>query len=605
MSFKHYNGAMAFNKMEVSANSGPEKIFDTTKLQYRKAKAELIDSLRLAYWTGPTSAADVDAMYSISCWLPLGTVGSTGGYNGYKAHYNDEDDDGGAVGTAFSKGNLNSTAALNPEMASYYADHQGDLDESLMRLCNEAMMRLNFKPPVDVPDPVLSRVNKYACFTSKNVMLTLNALYQKLNSNVGPNMFANGYYPLSMIPLPGAIRLIWVDILDTQRDAIYGKDPIFGINMNVLYPTYLKGWNMTIYEGMPVCYNYGTTDNWLGVASIDFTTTASSVTESGTTAEGAQNEGKFIRVERPSASNLAHLAGVVAGADHEGETGPKAIDIYIPNGAVVPVRCDVDTTTGVTILAMTSGEEELGFLAADSRPIALAMEDETALDGGTAATTLAKLDPNIFSFNYGTSGSAYTVTPGTYPVNYEYIEFTSTAPTIGFLQDNRLLSNATLTTGQLTVCNNYLHYTGSATAAGATYIRSVVNCVHLDANTNINGAGLIIAGSCCQVGGTPTAFTACNIVTALWVDTGLGTAPTAGNYCGMRLSNNGTAAMDSLISFYPGSCDYFFNMEHIPTGGHNSIVKLTGDHTYDANDYALKVLMNGTTYYIPMADATT
>jgi len=249
--FKHYQGAMAFNKMEVSANSAPEKIFDVVKLQYRKAKAELIDALRLAFWTGPTSAADVDAIYSINSWLALGTKGSTGGYTGYKARYND----GNTPGTAFSKGNLNSTAALNPEMANYYADHEGNIDESLMRIVNEALMRLNFKPPVDVPDPVMARVNRYACFSSKNVMLTLNALYQQLNSNVGPNMFANGYYPLSMIPLPGAIRLVWVDLLDTGNTdvgnastSLWGTDPIFGVNMNVLYPTYLKDWNMTLTD---------------------------------------------------------------------------------------------------------------------------------------------------------------------------------------------------------------------------------------------------------------------------------------------------------------------------------------------------------------------
>jgi len=262
--FKHYNGAMAFNKMEVSANSGPEKIFDVVKLQYRKAKAELIDAMRLAYWTGPTGAADVDAMYSIPNWLALGTVNSAGGYTGYTASYNDEDDDGDAVGTAFNKGNLASSAATNPEMANYFADHQGNLDESLMRVCNEALMRLNFKPPTSVPDSVLAQTNRYACFTSKNVMLTLNALYQKLNSNVGPNMFANGYYPMSMIPLPGAIRLVWVDILDTRRDSIYGKDPIFGINMNVLYPTYLKGWNMTLTD------NDNSNRHLVGQKFIDF-----------------------------------------------------------------------------------------------------------------------------------------------------------------------------------------------------------------------------------------------------------------------------------------------------------------------------------------------
>jgi len=162
---------------------------------------------------------------------------------------------------------------------------------------------------------------------------------------------------------------------------------------------YFEG-STTIYEGMPVCYNYDTTDNWLGVASIDFTSTASSITESGTTAEGAQNKGKFIRVERPVAGNLTHFAGVVAGADHAGETGPKALDIYIPNGAIVPVRCDVDTTTGITVLCIAEGEEELGCSsgAASSRPVAIAMETETGLDE-TADITLAKLDPNLFLYN--------------------------------------------------------------------------------------------------------------------------------------------------------------------------------------------------------------
>ena len=242
--YKHYNGAMAFNKLEVSAQSGPEKIFDVVKLQWRKAKAELIDKLRLAYWTGPTSASDVDSMLSINTWLALGTQLSTGGYTGYQARYND----GSTPGTAFNKGGLTSSATTNPEMANYYADHQGNLDESLMRVVNEALMRLNFKPPVEVPDATLSRANRYVCFSSKNVALTLKVLYQKLNSNVGPDMFANGYYSLSMTPLPGAIRLVWVDILDTARASLYGTDPIFGINLNTLYPTYFKGWNMTLTE---------------------------------------------------------------------------------------------------------------------------------------------------------------------------------------------------------------------------------------------------------------------------------------------------------------------------------------------------------------------
>jgi len=48
----------------------------------------------------------------------------------------------------------------------------------------------------------------------------------------------------------------------------------------------------TINEGMPLCYNYLSTDNWSGITKADGT-------ESSTTAEGSQNEGKWIRVGSP------------------------------------------------------------------------------------------------------------------------------------------------------------------------------------------------------------------------------------------------------------------------------------------------------------------
>jgi len=95
----------------------------------------------------------------------------------------------------------------------------------------------------------------------------------------------------------------------------------------------------TIYEGQLLCYNHNTTDNWLGVTSVDFTTTASSLSESGTTAEGSQNEGKFVRVEKPSTSNKRFPAGVLVG-NTSGIKGPAAVDVYILNGAIVPVWTD-------------------------------------------------------------------------------------------------------------------------------------------------------------------------------------------------------------------------------------------------------------------------
>jgi hypothetical protein len=241
--FKHCKGAMAFNRMEVSANSGPEKIFNVVKLQYKKARAELIDKIREGMWYGPSSAADVDSPYAITTWLLLGTQLSTGGYTGYQSRYND----GNTPGTAFDTAGLTSSAAVNPEWANWYADHQGNLDESLFRLINKMLMEQNFKPPVMLVDSNVPKVN-YACFSTQNVILTLNQLYMRLNSQVGPQPMNNGYYSLSPTMIPGAIPLVWSDILDTNNVSLWGEDPIYGVNFEQLYPVYLKDWKFAVTE---------------------------------------------------------------------------------------------------------------------------------------------------------------------------------------------------------------------------------------------------------------------------------------------------------------------------------------------------------------------
>ena len=151
----------------------------------------------------------------------------------------------------------------------------------------------------------------------------------------------------------------------------------------------------TIYEGMPVCYEFDATTNVLGydkAAGGDVTCQSSPET----TAEGNQNEGKFIRVEDPDANNIQYFAGVVAGSSYAGLIGPRWLDIYIPNGAIVPVRTDLNCLIGQTILAVSTGEQELGVpLATDSRAVAVA---EETVDRGTAGLVLARLTLDQFMY---------------------------------------------------------------------------------------------------------------------------------------------------------------------------------------------------------------
>jgi len=164
----------------------------------------------------------------------------------------------------------------------------------------------------------------------------------------------------------------------------------------------------TIYEGMPVCYNYNTTTNILGYSK-------SSAAKGTTTTEGYQNEGKLLRVENPAADNLLWFAGVVATSDYAGKTGPCWLDIYIPNGTIVPVRVDLNCTVGRTILALESASQALTdpLSATQGRPVAVA--EETIDRSSTAGLCLAKLDPNLFVYQDNTGdallvGKATTVT---------------------------------------------------------------------------------------------------------------------------------------------------------------------------------------------------
>jgi len=247
---KHCQGAMAFNKIEMDANKtaeAAEQIFDVVELQYNKAMAEVIDKIYLGSWTGLASASDVDSIYSIPNWISMGALASTGGYTGYRARYNDASNTGDAAGTAFDKAGLTSSATVNPEYANYFADHQGVLDESLYSILDEANLVQHFQPPIMIAGHNVPTVT-YVVYTNKNVIKTLNALNLKLNANVGPQPNTAGYFPTTGPILPGGIPVVYVDVLDTQRDSIYGKDPIFGINHRILYPVVLNGWDFKMTE---------------------------------------------------------------------------------------------------------------------------------------------------------------------------------------------------------------------------------------------------------------------------------------------------------------------------------------------------------------------
>ncbi len=176
--------------------------------------------------------------------------------------------------------------------------------------------------------------------------------------------------------------------------------PMFGTNQIAEKQRVYYTETSDIYEGMPVCFEFDATANVLG---YDKGAGGDVICQStpNTTAEGNQNEGKFIRVEDPDADNINAFAGVVAGTSEAGKTGPRWLDIYVPNGAVVPVRTDQSCTVGRTVLAVHTGESHLTApYATAGRSVAVAWETDTDL-ASTTGIVLAKLDPNMFLYQKG------------------------------------------------------------------------------------------------------------------------------------------------------------------------------------------------------------
>lgn len=148
----------------------------------------------------------------------------------------------------------------------------------------------------------------------------------------------------------------------------------------------------TIYEGMPVCFNFDTTTNILGWDND------ASQARGTTTDEGYQNEGKFLRVENPGATNQLWFAGVVAAGGYCGKAGPKWVDVYEPNGAIVPVRSGVSSTAGRTVLCINNGQQYFGHAAASTQGRPVAVAEETVDRSSTNGLCLAKLSADAFLY---------------------------------------------------------------------------------------------------------------------------------------------------------------------------------------------------------------
>ena len=179
---------------------------------------------------------------------------------------------------------------------------------------------------------------------------------------------------------------------------------------------------------MCLCYNQDTTTNKSGA-------------DSGVTAEGSQNEGKYWYCEKPAVANLKFFAGVVAGA-YAG-VGPRVVDLYEPNGAVVPVRGNSSFTIGDKVYLQAAGYAVKTVPSANGF-VGYAME--TIDRSVTAGLVLVKLLPSGLKADDSltAAGDGYS------PLIWDQIpvEDIQKDPNLGIVYENDFLNAENLATGE-------------------------------------------------------------------------------------------------------------------------------------------------------------
>lgn len=223
----------SYNLIEQSLNAGvKEKIFDMVQMKYDNMCREWADAVVQRLILTPQSADDKLNPVGLSGWLSLGAAGSTGGWTGYTAKYGD--------GTSFNVGGLACSSTVNSRWASYYADHGGNIDDSLLLILFKAMQRLQFQGP-KVPKMLDLDTKgadaRFDMYTSLNVQGQLTQLYSKSDDQMGFRPQVHYGVPhFANIPLQ-----YWpqCDTADLNR---YGTDPIFGVNHQLIYPIVHADW---------------------------------------------------------------------------------------------------------------------------------------------------------------------------------------------------------------------------------------------------------------------------------------------------------------------------------------------------------------------------
>lgn len=248
VNWTHAQVSFTYSIKELAMNKGNRsRIYSLLKQRRLNAFREFADLLEEAAWETPSSATDDRSPFGIPAWLAPMDNGETAGsqnFLGYKGYYTTADD---STSQFTNTGNVTSSATTNPRWANFYSDHQGNLDDRLLKRLARAFRKTKFQSPMfasQAIDPESSFSN-FRLYTNDAVIAEVEEIARKSDDRLGADL---GKYAGSTIYK--GIPFKYVDVLDTELTFVRGANPIYGVNHNHFYPVCLDGENFRVNKPM-------------------------------------------------------------------------------------------------------------------------------------------------------------------------------------------------------------------------------------------------------------------------------------------------------------------------------------------------------------------
>ena len=286
------------------------------------------------------------------------------------------------------------------------------------------------------------------------------------------------------------------------------------------------------------------------------------------------------------------FAGVVAGPAFSGKTGPMWLEIYEPNGAIVPVRTCIASTRMKTLLAILSVADSFENPVYGNRSATCAIAMETVDNDSADGLCLAILYHPVM-FNKGSQDHDYEafkvgvgLSSGDLNVFKEYIQIWSTGGTFKtrWWETDICADGCSCPYGG--VISATLRFFAASDAQGGA-------CVNTYINTQFDSGSIVGSGVNIK-----------NLYLRLYDN---GATMTSADYlCNLYLENHvdsSSGANYQIYSYVHGS-DTLDAFIFAPNNKSLGAIAASGDLTFTTDDILIPIKIGGSTYYIVCTDNT-